>query len=684
MKGDYLAYGRASSVGLFGMVTQGVLGLALLLYAILGSDGVALSSAYLVLLGCGVWLSLAVVFDQHRRERVEDMEARSLAAAGRTASVFQAAEDELRVNARRLAWMHRWLLPGVSVALGLALVSLGLVRLNGARANLNIDTFEMPAHKGWALAIGIAVGVVGFVFARFVSGMAKQPVWRNLRGGAGAIVGAAIVGLALAVGHFAETAGSKAVLMYLQVAVPGLMIVLGAEVFLNLLLNLYRPRKTGEVPRPPFDSGLLSFVASPDRIAESIGGAINYQFGVEVTSSWAYRLLSRSVLALVLVGAAAVWALTCLEVVEANERGIRIRLGAKVGEVGPGLYVKAPWPFEVIETQQTTAVGPIDLMTPSPKGNGPILWTNEHQVEEVYAIVKPTTLRLVGDAAAADLADGSTGQADATRDVALIAVEVPLAYTVTDLLAFEEFAAVGERGEYIRAIARREAQVLLADYTEDEVIGSRRNEIGAELARRVQARLDGLKAGVRVLHTALEGVHPPQKEDAAKAFEKIIENQQRGLGAVEQGETRAIEILTQTVGSVELARQITAEIAKRDELQTGGADAAALKAQEEKIATLIGRSGGKVGAMLAEARSRRWAAHMSARGRADAYKGQLAAFEAAPASYKAGLYFQMLRDVMANARVYITTDDANNDLRMHVDVKDIDTGANALTNPQPQ
>ena len=73
------------------------------------------------------------------------------------------------------------------------------------------------------------------------------------------------------------------------------MIVVAAEIVLNFVLNLYRPRIPGETPRPAFDSKLLSLFSAPDNLVRSINEAVNYQFGFDITSSWGYQLLMRSV-----------------------------------------------------------------------------------------------------------------------------------------------------------------------------------------------------------------------------------------------------------------------------------------------------------------------------------------------------------------------------------------------------
>jgi hypothetical protein len=102
MKADYLSYQRATSRSLLGLVIQLVLGLVLLLYGLFGADKAAQTAAAYVLLGVPVWLSLAILFDQHRRERIEAIEAEAFAASDAAASsVFEQSGDDLRVAAGR-------------------------------------------------------------------------------------------------------------------------------------------------------------------------------------------------------------------------------------------------------------------------------------------------------------------------------------------------------------------------------------------------------------------------------------------------------------------------------------------------------------------------------------------------------------------------------------------------------
>ena len=124
-----------------------------------------------------------------------------------------------------------------------------------------------------------------------------------------------------------------------------------AEITLNFILNLYRPRIPGEVQRPAFDSKGLSLLAAPDNIVRSLNEAVNYQFGFDVTSSWGYQLLLRSLASLVALGVIALVLLSTMVVVEPHQQAIRLRGGAMVRDevYRSGIMWKRPWPLETAQ-----------------------------------------------------------------------------------------------------------------------------------------------------------------------------------------------------------------------------------------------------------------------------------------------------------------------------------------------
>ena len=655
MTADHLSYQRATSVSLVGLGFQLVFALATLVYGIFGRDPAALSASLAIMLGLPVWLGLALVFHQHKLERLEAMEAEAYrASSAAQASVFEESGAGEHAQAGKLAWMHKWFLPVLSLAIGAGYITLGIYRFLLNRHPIDIAEWTAPAHGGWGISIGVGVAVVGFVFARFVAGMAKQPVWSLLNAGAATAVGSALLGAALFVAHFAaEAIGRDGLIKYLPLAVDIYMIALGAEIALNFVLTLYRPRKVGEYLRPAFDSRILAFLAAPDRLAESISEAINYQFGFNVSSTWFYRLVSRSLALLILLGLFVGWFMTSFAVVRADQQGLLLRSGRAVRVVESGLVFKRPWPFDRVltfpaEQVHTLTVG--SQLAPPDNPNAPILWTNATGVQEKYLIVR---------AAAADTA--AAGGDD--ESLALMAIEIPVQYVVTNLREYLDLAQDGPgakpdeiRLDLLSAAASRIATIVLARYSIDEILGPSRPDIGLGLQRAIQTEFDSLNggkgAGVQLIFAGIQGVRPPH--EVADAFEAVVAADQTKEAAIEGARADAIRQLGSVAGNVDLARQILAELAELERIKRAGADEDAIVAQEQKVMALIVEAGGQAAIAISDARKDRWVRHMGQRARATQYMGQIESYRAAPLAYTTNLYLNALSEMLQNGRIWIS------------------------------
>ncbi|MBX3391526.1 MAG: hypothetical protein KF787_02650 [Phycisphaeraceae bacterium] len=698
MKADYLTYRKATSVSVLGLVIQTAQALILLIYGVLHRDTVTLSGALIVGFGVPVWLGLSIVFDQHRRERIEALEAEALAqTSGASGSVFDSSGDEFRVASRRLASLYRYFIPAVSLLVGGGLLLAGILRIRVIGSQIKAQEGQIPASlsdpDGWAIAVGLGMAVTGFIFARFVSGMAKHPAWANLRGGAAYAVASSLIGLAITVGHFVDYAGTDAVRRHLPIALALLMVLLGAEVFLNFVLDLYRPRKAGENPRPAFDSRVLSFVAAPDRIAKSVSEAINYQLGFDVSSSWFYQLISRRIGALAAVAVLVVWGLSSFTVIQPHQQGMVLRWGSFSRVIEPGLNVKLPWPMERVEIPDysrklpdrprevlgytTTGVRVLDLGSPPPANTmTAILWTNDHVGEEVYQVVQPSrleSLRMVEPATRR----GESG-------VALVSVEIPMYYAVRDVRQFDSFAPPEMRDGLLEAVARREIMRFLSHRTVDEVVGGDRASLNEELARSLRSAFERLNpgpdgvgrgAGIEVLFVGITNAHP--NKAVSQSFEKVVQADRKMEAKIESARKEEVEILTKVVGSTDLARRLSEEIVTLERMQLEKAAAGAITEQELKIQSLLERAGGSASELVARAKAERWTRHMGERGRASRYLGQIVAFEASPAVFRAGEYFDALRAAMAGSRVFIVSD-AVSDLRLQAELQDVDTGVSTF------
>lgn len=668
MKADHLSFKRAASVSTLGLAIQLVITLILLLYGIYAQDHAARSASFFSLVGVFVWLVLLLLYDQHRRERLEAMEAEALADEG-ASSVFEEGAGELRLASKRLHTWYKYVIPAASLLIGAALMALGYWRFQADQNLARPGALAATEYRGWAIAFGLIIAFVGFVFARFVSGMAKQPIWANLRGGAAYAVGAAIVGLLLAVAQFVDVAGSDAFRRILVVAVPIAMIALGIEVFLNFLLDLYRPRKKGHFPRPAFDSRVLAFASAPDRIARSIGEALDYQFGFGVQETWFYRLILRSWPMLIVAGVLVVWLLSALAVVAPDQRGMILRFGQVIrDDVGPGLHLKAPWPIdrvvvpELVERTPTgdvrvvgltaTGVRTLQLGTPPATGEGPILWTNEHTQEEVFHISQGS------------IALDRTNERGSS-DLALVAIEVPLSYTVSDPKIYDTLGPPGEREDILRVAGQRAVTRYLSSVSIDRILGGDRSELAGEIELRVQEAFKELNpdpvtgeprgAGVDILSVTVAHMHPPR--EVAPKFEQVVIAQQNREAKIEAARAQEVQALAGVAGSVEAALDIVAALDRHEVMRRAGASEEELAEQQQRVVALIAAAEGEAASVLAHAQAERWQKHTGAWAESLRYAGMVASFTAAPLVYRANLYFDALAESLARARIYIVSGD---------------------------
>ncbi|MEO1007353.1 MAG: SPFH domain-containing protein [Planctomycetota bacterium] len=684
MSGDINTYRRASGHCVLGLILQIIVGCGLLIYGAVGQEPTAITGSIFALAGVLPWLVLLILYDQHRRERIEAMEAEAFAATdAATSSVFEEVGDDLRVSGRRLRLLRLYAVPAVGLVFAAILATLGVLRFGPGREAAQPATFVEPTHDLVGLTLGLAIAVLGFMFSRYTAGMAKRPAWTALQGGATVAAGTALFGFVVALGHIVNQLGSDQVLRAMLYIAPALLVVLGAETVLNFLLELYRPRKPDEGFRPPFASRLLGPLASPETVAESVSGAIDYQFGYEVSRSWMYQLLTRRAWLLVLVALLLIWGMTSVVVVRPDQTAIHTRFGGVVrASVEPGLRWKWPWPIDRIEvpgvyepledggtrlTGRSTAVVRMVWGASAPRAldDRPPLWSNLQEEDDSSMLVQPSR----------DTVSGVGGATDG-RDLSLMRVEVPVRFAIDDVEAWALLTQDGAHQEILDRITQRVVMRYLVRTRVDELLGAQRREMAAEIRDRLHdeyVRINPKSDGepvVRILSVGVTGVAPPA--GASLQFEQVIEAQQKYLAQKAAAEADAIQTLTEVVGSVDLADSIVASIEELNaltELQSQEATDERSRRIVEKqieIEALLADAGGEAAALIAEANAGRWERHMGERGDAALYAGQLAADRANSSYYRAQLYLQRFFDALQDRRVTIVPDAA--DLQLDVDV----------------
>jgi regulator of protease activity HflC (stomatin/prohibitin superfamily) len=568
---------RGKNVAAAGAAFQVVLSAVMLAIWLWTRSLAAMSCTWLLAGGILLWLMVSILFYCRLLERREQRELEELTAAGTASSVFQGEQaGQVRPAAARVAWMERWVAPiftllwaGYQVAVGIL-----MLRYLSGRAPAELtNTLE-------GILFLVLGGLLGFLFGRYTVGMSSVSDWRLLRATGSYLlvnvlfVAAAVVSLVVA--HY-KVMDVDFVVAY---AVPIVQIFLAAELVINLILDVYRPRVPGHEQRPSFDSRLLNLAAEPGKVGHSIAETLNYQFGFQVSETWFYRLLRRTLVPLILSGAAVLLGMSCIVVVGEGEVYVVKqwgRLDYARGELGPGIHFKYPYPVETAERFRKGSVHEIMLgagaeRTPEErkqamiKGRELSLWTQEHgqRTELDFLVAVPPESRAT-----------SAGLEGKPPPVSIIKLVVVMDYAITDPYRYGyEFV---DAGKLLECIAYREMVRYCAAASLTEAIrgGSAdrpeaimtygREAAGQRLKDRIQKRADEVGLGVRILRAGLLASHPPK--DVAPEYEKVLKAERAQDEKRYLAEAEANQMLSRVAGDPFKALKLAHAIARQGELQ---------------------------------------------------------------------------------------------------------------------
>lgn len=702
MSQDHQFFHRATRAATIGLITQVVLGIYVALVG-LWAQGPALHVATWHLFGgLPIWVILLVLYHQHRLERMESLEAEHLSKTdAQAAALFDEHAEDLQMARKRLDTIYRIALPVVSILLAIYLLAVG-----GSYFYVNLHAFKSGELVKTALGgqaaqmsglftlfwITITLAFIAFIVARYESGMTLIREWQLLRGGASYLMGNTLVGILLAVGAFVSWVreGDLTPFAILALLIPGLMVLIGAEIALNFLLDMYRPRRPGEINRPALDSRVLGLLTKPESIAKAIGDTINYQFGFEVSRSWFYQLLAKSITPLFFVGVFVMLAISSVVVVEPHQQAVVTRFGKIVGEpLNPGIHLKAPWPIGKVETYPVqrvhqVIVGSIKSLVDS---NTAILWTNKHSTEkEEYLVTAPTPL---STANAMSLSSIMNSPQSGTPGMSLIGAQITVQYRIANLKA--ALVAAQNPDRMLEAIAEREVAMYFATQTIDQLIGPERMKASESLRERIQVAADTTlqdamgkpqNLGLQILSVGFSAVHPPSESEVAATFHEQIGALQERQATIEKANQDATEIYATVAGTREQAIEIDAAISKlvtlKAELEQRRDKDAAKFAEQEKlvlkqesvIEDLLASVNGKAAEVINQARAYRWQRAITERAKAERFKAELTAYEKAPSLYRTRRYLEVLSDGMGNSRRIVLGSQTNEDPIFRLDLKE--------------
>ena len=250
-------YRRAELASLAGLLLQSVgTGTVLLLGLAINAPSVA-AEFFHWLGGLAIWVLLLLVFHQKRLEALEQLELdelrRQREGMGQSA-LFEVEAEDLLVAGRRLRLILKYVVPIITVVLALyhVLIGVGLFSFVLYDKKYWLGAEEHPPIDNARVAMVLLAGAAfaAFVLSRMVMGLAKEPACRMLRAGGNYLTGNCFVSIALVVVLGLADFGYRVPELIVARIIPILMVLLGVEMILNLVLEIYRPRVPGSEPRP--------------------------------------------------------------------------------------------------------------------------------------------------------------------------------------------------------------------------------------------------------------------------------------------------------------------------------------------------------------------------------------------------------------------------------------------------
>ena len=582
---------RGKNVALGGAFCQFVFSAVMLVIWLWTGSAAALSCLCLLVGGLGVWLMAALLLYCRELEKRESLELEEIAAAaGPGETIFAGdAGGEMRVAARRLRIVERWLVPvftllwaGYHVAVGAA-----ILRYLGRSEPVEIQS---PAQGALFLAM---IGFVAFLLSFYALGMGKRPQWRVMRAVGGYVLVNVLFIAATAVVLLGVWQGYRAADRIVAYAIPLVQLLFAAELVVNFILELYRPRVPGRQERFSFDSRIFALIADPQRVGASIADALNYQFGFEVSRSWFYQLVSRAFLPLIAFGVVVLLAMSSVVIVREGERYVVQRWGRldpARKTLEPGLRLKWPWPIETATRFNVARVREILIGSGQERdraqrradvinGREFFLWTREHgRYEELDFLVAVPPREGEERAPGSPLPKKDQGQAEAQKRipaVQIIKLVVSVQYVIDDVYRYG-FGHV-DTPKVLEAVAYREMTNYCASATLDTpvpgappdrpqaIMTSGRGELAEALKKRIVAAADRLDLGVRITYVGVVSVHPPA--DAAPAYEAVIESKLRMEEKRYEADAKANRALSELAGDPTTALLLAGRFSALQELE---------------------------------------------------------------------------------------------------------------------
>ena len=610
-----------------------------------------------IMLGIVLWAGVLVASVLRRASVVESFELDVAARGGSAASTIFESELDARPAGRRLERFWRIGLPIFAGFIGASLVLMGLNLFNSVSRSAFVPFDE--AYAGTAAGVSAGGAFFGFLVGRYLIGMAESeraPAgWTILRGGGSFLVGSALLLFLIAVSAGAIAIGTDLPQQIVRWIIPGVLLVVGVEMLLNVVLDLYRPVSAEAGTRAPFDSRLLQLLGAPGGLIQSFNQTINYQFGFELTQSYFWKLLSRSMAWLVLFAIASLVLLSCIVVVEPHQRALVVTFGG-VSEkpLTPRAmpYFKMPWPLASVQRYDVERINDLNIGTHGQRAGDQhdfYLWTQQHEGSDRLLITGVDNRRPANQNAA----DASATNTSAPS-VSLAAMDVLVHWRIDREKLLDFATRYSEPDARLRMAAESVLLREMLRYDVDQAIGGGRVELSEAVADELRRVVEDEQMGVEILWVGVAGAMPPR--DTAESFNDKIAALQSQRQEEVLGEAQAAVALIGVAGSRDVADQLITEIRRYNQLRDDNAGEQDVEEQALVIETLLRSAGGQAADLIVLARGDRWVAENEARGQTTIIPALFEAYQNTPNFTRTRLSLEGMSEAMQAKpkHIYIT------------------------------
>jgi membrane protease subunit HflK len=618
-----------------------------------------------ILAGLLVWGVLVVQFYTRSRAEQEKLDMAQVSKTLRQETIFSGGADRTSLfeeAQKRLVFFEKWILPTLGIIIAAVEITLGLLMYKRVTSIMEWQ-FQNPLL---CAVLVILISFVCFLISRFATGMSAETLWRPLRAGGSYFLTTAFIGffagVSLAFAQFKYPLG----LTILEYSIPWLLVVLGCEILLNTLLDIYRPRVAGQYTVGALDSRLLGLINEPGGLFHTVASAMDYQFGFQVSHTWFYKLLEKAILPLILLMVVVLYLMTSIVIVGPGQQGVIEHLGSPDIErggrqIGPGLSFKWPWPFDQVYLYPTDSIQQVNIgfVEGEDKKTDSLLWGQEHYEKEYDLIV----------AAAGVAADSKQD----TVPVGIVRANITILYRIKDVSSYI-YKHIDAK-QALEAICYREltqygtsATVETDDKNiEKSLLGKGRLEASRVLRQRIQNAADNTGLGVEIVLCGMQGIHPPPK--LAQNYQDVTGSFQTRQASVLRAIAQRNITLTELAGSIEEVDAIYDLVQKYSKVK----DTLSPEQNEQMrkdIAALLFKAKGQVFTAVCQAQADAFAKATLAEATGQRFVGQLKAYQANPVLYKKIERLKMLEESLNTTRKYIVVADTKDTQVYIVDLQE--------------